>query len=93
VVVGPEVVSGSTRMKSGTAQKMVLNMLSTCTMIRLGKVRGNRMTHMQLSNQKLRIRAEKMLSETLNISEDAARVLLLEHGSVEVAIQAQKAGN
>jgi N-acetylmuramic acid 6-phosphate etherase len=93
VVVGPEVVSGSTRMKSGTAQKMVLNMLSTCTMIRLGKVRGNRMTHMQLSNQKLRIRGEKMLSETLNISEEAARVLLLEHGSVEVAIQAQKAGN
>jgi N-acetylmuramic acid 6-phosphate etherase len=91
VVVGPEVVSGSTRMKSGTAQKLVLNMLSTCTMIRLGKVRGNRMTHMQLSNQKLRIRGQKMLAESLGITEDSARKLLLEHGSVEAAIQAQRA--
>lgn len=91
VVVGPEVVSGSTRMKSGTAQKLVLNMLSTCTMIRLGKVRGNRMTSMQLSNQKLRIRGQKMLAESLGISEYAARELLLEHGSVEAAIQAQRA--
>ena len=91
VVVGPEVVSGSTRMKSGTAQKLVLNMLSTCTMIRLGKVRGNRMTHMQLSNQKLRIRGQKMLADALHISEESARELLLQYGSVEAAIQAQRA--
>jgi N-acetylmuramic acid 6-phosphate etherase len=90
VVVGPEVVSGSTRMKSGTAQKLVLNMLSTCTMIRLGKVRGNRMTNMQLSNHKLRIRGQKMLAESLGISEEAASELLLQHGSVEAAIQARK---
>lgn len=91
VLVGPEVVSGSTRMKSGTAQKLVLNMLSTCTMISLGKVRGNRMTNMQLSNQKLRIRGQKMLAESLGISEEAAREMLLEYGSVEAAIQAQRA--
>lgn len=91
VPVGPEVVSGSTRMKSGTAQKLVLNMLSTATMIRLGKVRGNRMTHMQLSNHKLRIRGQKMLAEALGISEESAGALLLEYGSVEAAIQAQRA--
>jgi len=91
VVVGPEVISGSTRMKSGTAQKLVLNMLTTCTMIKLGKVRGNQMTNMQLSNQKLRIRGQKMLAEALNISDEAARELLLKHGSVEAAIQAQRA--
>jgi N-acetylmuramic acid 6-phosphate etherase len=91
VIVGPEVVSGSTRMKSGTAQKLVLNMLSTCTMIGLGKVRGNRMTNMQLSNQKLRIRGQKMLAESLGISEDAAREMLMQYGSVEAAIQAQRA--
>ncbi len=91
VVVGPEVVSGSTRMKSGTAQKLVLNMLTTCTMIKLGKVRGNQMTNMQLSNQKLRIRGQKMLAEALNISDQSARELLLKHGSVEAAIQAQRA--
>jgi N-acetylmuramic acid 6-phosphate etherase len=90
VVVGPEVVSGSTRMKSGTAQKLVLNMLSTCTMIRLGKVRGNRMTSMQLSNHKLRIRGQKMLAESLGISEKEAAEMLLKYGSVEAAIQACK---
>jgi N-acetylmuramic acid 6-phosphate etherase len=78
-------------MKSGTAQKLVLNMLTTCTMIKLGKVRGNQMTNMQLSNQKLRIRGQKMLAEALNISDEAARELLLKHGSVEAAIQAQRA--
>jgi|GEM_PF-4153186 len=60
-------------------------------MIKLGKVRGNQMTNMQLSNQKLRIRGQKMLAEALNISDEAARELLLQHGSVEAAIQAQRA--
>jgi N-acetylmuramic acid 6-phosphate etherase len=87
VLVGPEVVSGSTRMKSGTAQKLVLNMLTTATMIRLGKVRGNRMTHMQLSNEKLRNRGKTMLAESLQIPEAEAEKLLKQYGSVEAAIQ------
>jgi N-acetylmuramic acid 6-phosphate etherase len=91
VVVGPEVVSGSTRMKAGTAQKMVLNMLTTCTMIRLGKVRGNKMTNMHLSNDKLRIRGTKMLAEALGLEEKAANELLVKYGSVEAAIQGQRA--
>jgi N-acetylmuramic acid 6-phosphate etherase len=91
VVVGPEVVSGSTRMKAGTAQKLVLNMLTTCTMIRLGKVRGNKMTNMQLSNDKLRVRGTKMLAESLGLEENAAYELLLKYGSVEAAIQGQRA--
>jgi N-acetylmuramic acid 6-phosphate etherase len=91
VVVGPEVVSGSTRMKAGTAQKLVLNMLTTITMIKLGKVRGNKMTNMHLSNEKLRIRGTKMLAEALGLEEDAAVELLLKYGSVEAAIQAQRA--
>jgi N-acetylmuramic acid 6-phosphate etherase len=91
VVVGPEVVSGSTRMKAGTAQKLVLNMLTTCTMIRLGKVRGNKMTNMQLSNEKLRIRGTRMLAEALGLEEQAAAALLLQYGSVEAAIQGQRA--
>jgi N-acetylmuramic acid 6-phosphate etherase len=91
VVVGPEVVSGSTRMKAGTAQKMVLNMLTTCIMIRLGKVRGNKMTNMHLSNDKLRIRGTRMLAEALGLEEKAAYSLLIQYGSVEAAIQAQRA--
>jgi len=91
VVVGPEVVSGSTRMKAGTAQKLVLNMLTTSTMIRLGKVRGNRMTNMHLSNEKLRLRGAKMLAEALGLEEGAATALLIQYGSVEAAIQGQRA--
>lgn len=91
VVVGPEVVSGSTRMKAGTAQKLVLNMLTTCSMIRLGKVRGNKMTNMHLSNDKLRLRGTRMLADALGLEEQAAYELLLKYGSVEAAIQAQRA--
>lgn len=91
VVVGPEVVSGSTRMKAGTAQKLVLNMLTTSAMIRLGKVRGNKMTNMQLSNDKLRVRGTRMLAEALGLEDAAAFELLMKHGSVEAAIQAQRA--
>ncbi len=91
VIVGPEVVSGSTRMKAGTAQKLVLNMLTTCTMIRLGKVRGNRMTNMHLSNDKLRLRGTRMLAEALGLEETAAYDLLMQYGSVEAALQARRA--
>lgn len=85
-VVGPEFVTGSTRMKSGTAQKMVLNMISTATMIRLGRVKDNRMVHMQLSNQKLIERGTRMLMEELHLDYEQARQILLLHGSVSAAI-------
>ena len=87
VIVGPEFVTGSSRMKAGTAQKMVLNMLSTTTMIQLGKVRGNKMVDMQLSNDKLVERGIRMLMEELNINSSLAATLLKKHGSVRVAIQ------
>ncbi|MGB1103749.1 MAG: N-acetylmuramic acid 6-phosphate etherase [Crocinitomicaceae bacterium] len=89
-VVGPEFVTGSTRMKSGTAQKLVLNMISTSVMIGLGRVKGNRMVDMQLSNDKLVDRGTKMVMETLKIGYDQAQKLLLEHGSVRKAIEAGK---
>lgn len=82
VVVGPEFVTGSTRMKAGTAQKMILNMISTSVMIKLGRVKGNKMTYMQLSNQKLIDRGVKMLVEVLKIDAGKAKELLLEYGSV-----------
>ena len=85
-VVGPEFITGSTRMKSGTAQKLILNMISTTIMVGLGKVKGNRMVDMQLSNNKLVDRGEKMLIETLNISIKEARTLLKKHGSVRKAV-------
>lgn len=85
-VVGPEFVTGSTRMKSGTAQKLVLNMISTTLMIKLGHVKGNRMVDMQLSNNKLVDRGAKMVSETLNIGYDEALKLLKKHGSVRNAV-------
>lgn len=85
-VVGPEFVTGSTRMKSGTAQKMVLNMISTATMIQLGRVKGNRMVNMQLTNQKLIDRGARMLMEELHLDYEQARQLLLLHGSVQEAI-------
>jgi N-acetylmuramic acid 6-phosphate etherase len=88
--VGPEFVTGSTRMKSGTAQKLILNMISTAVMIRLGRVRGNKMVDMQLSNNKLVDRGTKMVMNALGISYDAANELLKEHGSVRKAVQSQQ---
>ena len=87
VVVGPEVVTGSTRMKSGTAQKMILNIISTTLMIRLGRVKGNKMVDMQLANNKLVDRAEKMLMNELKISLDEAKKLIQKHKSVRKSIE------
>ena len=87
VVVGPEFVTGSTRMKSGTAQKLVLNMISTAVMIKLGRIKGNKMVDMQLSNKKLVGRGELMLMEELNISEHLAKTLLEEHKSVRKVLE------
>ena len=89
-VVGPEFVTGSTRMKAGTAQKLILNMISTATMIRLGKVRGNKMVDMQLSNDKLVDRGSRMIAEQLNIGYNEAKQLLLKHGSVRKAVDENK---
>ncbi len=86
-VVGPEFVTGSTRMKSGTAQKLVLNMLSTAIMIRLGRVKGNKMVDMQLSNEKLIDRGVKMVMEATGLSESEAKKALIEKGSVRSAIE------
>ena len=83
IVVGPEFVTGSTRMKSGTAQKLVLNMISTSLMIRMGRVKGNKMVHMTPVNQKLVKRGTLMLVEELGIDANKAHDLLLEHGSVK----------
>jgi N-acetylmuramic acid 6-phosphate etherase len=88
VVVGPEFVTGSTRMKSGTAQKLVLNMLSTSVMIRLGRVKGNKMVDMQMSNHKLVERAIRMVMEELGGTREEAEELLKAHGSVRGAIDA-----
>ena len=81
-IVGPEFVTGSSRMKSGTAQKMVLNMISTSLMIRMGRVQGNRMVNMQLTNDKLIDRGTRILQESLGLDYDEARQRLLEAGSV-----------
>jgi N-acetylmuramic acid 6-phosphate etherase len=86
-VVGPEFLTGSTRMKSGTAQKLVLNMITTTTMIRLGHVKGNKMVDMQLTNAKLVDRGTKMIMEEASITDyDLAKQLLLTHGSVRKAV-------
>ena len=88
VVVGPEFITGSTRMKSGTAQKLVLNMISTALMIQLGRVEGNRMVNMQLTNDKLVDRGIKMVMEKLNLTDyEKAKNLLLEKGSVKNVIE------
>ena len=79
-VVGPEVITGSTRMKSGTAQKLVLNMLSTLAMVRLGYVKGNRMTHVKPSNEKLRERSLRILMRETSLSDEAAATLLTDSG-------------
>lgn len=92
VVVGPEFVTGSSRMKAGTAQKLVLNMISTTAMIQLGKVKGNKMVDMQLSNNKLVDRGTRMIMEALTIAEDEAAYLLKRHGSVRAAINAYENG-
>ncbi len=86
VLTGPEFVTGSTRMKAGTAQKLVLNMISTSVMIQLGRVKGNRMVDMQLSNNKLVKRGTRMIVSELGISPEKAEKLLLQEGSVRKAI-------
>lgn len=88
-VTGPEFVTGSTRLKAGTAQKLVLNMLTTATFIRLGRVKGNKMVDMQLSNAKLVDRGERMLMDELQISQAEAADLLRQHGSVRAALAAR----
>ena len=89
-VVGPEFVTGSTRMKAGTAQKLILNMISTATMIRLGRVQDNKMVDMQLTNTKLVERGARMVAEATGLDMEAARQLLLECGSVRAAVERNK---
>lgn len=91
VVTGPEFVTGSTRMKAGTAQKLVLNMLSTTVMIQLGRVKGNKMVDMQLSNHKLIDRGMRMIMQEIDVEETVASALLKEHGSVRKAVEAYEA--
>ncbi|MCX2741375.1 N-acetylmuramic acid 6-phosphate etherase [Pontibacter anaerobius] len=93
VVTGPEFVTGSTRMKAGTAQKLVLNMLTTSTMIKLGRVKGNKMVDMQLSNLKLVDRGIRMVMEELSIGRAEAGALLKKYGSVRAAVEAYRNGN
>ena len=88
VVVGPEFVTGSTRMKAGTAQKLVLNMISTAVMIRLGRVKGNKMVDMMLTNDKLIGRGIRFVMEETGLGEAKARALLIKHGSVRKAVAA-----
>ena len=91
VVVGPEVVTGSSRMKAGTAQKLILNMITTTAMIQLGRIKGNKMVDMQLSNHKLVDRGTRMLMNELNISKQEANRLLEQHQNVRDAITAYNA--
>lgn len=90
MIVGPEYVTGSSRMKSGTGQKMILNMISTAVMIQLGRVKGNKMVNMQLTNQKLVDRGTRMLVDILGLDYGKAKSLLLLHGSVEKVLQETK---
>jgi N-acetylmuramic acid 6-phosphate etherase len=92
-VVGPEFVTGSTRMKSGTAQKLVLNMISTSIMIQLGRVKGNKMVDMQLSNEKLVDRAIRMVCEEIPVTREAAKALLEQHTSVRASVEAYHKSN
>lgn len=92
-IVGPEFVTGSTRMKSGTAQKLILNMITTTLMIQLGRVKGNKMVNMQLTNEKLVQRGTKMIMDELGFQEAKAKRLLLLHGSVQKVLdEAEKLG-
>lgn len=93
VIVGPEFVTGSSRMKAGTAQKLVLNMITTTTMILLGHIKGNKMVDMQLSNNKLVDRGIKMIMSELNVSEDKAKALLNTYTNVRSAIKNYRNGN
>ena len=86
MIVGPEFVTGSSRMKSGTGQKMILNMITTSVMIRLGRVKGNKMVNMQLTNKKLVDRGTRMIVDELGVDYGKARTLLMMHGSVKDAI-------
>jgi Predicted sugar phosphate isomerase len=88
VILGPEFVTGSSRMKSGTAQKMILNMISTATMIKLGRVKDNKMINMQLTNKKLILRGTRMLMDECSLDEACARDMLLRYGSVSKAMKA-----
>ena len=90
VVVGPEFVTGSTRLKAGTAQKLILNMLSTTLMIKMGRVKGNKMVNMQLTNKKLIERGTRMIVDEIHIPKNKARELLLQYGSVKKALDAFK---
>ncbi len=87
-IVGPEFITGSTRLKAGTAQKMILNMITTTIMIKLGRVKGNKMVNMQLTNQKLIERGSRIIMEETKLSYNDAKQLLLTHGSVKKAIDA-----
>lgn len=89
-VVGPEFVTGSSRMKAGTAQKLILNMISTSTMILLGKVKGNKMVDMKLSNSKLVDRATKMVIDTLGVDKEKAATLIKKYGNVRNALNNYK---
>ncbi|NDW12524.1 N-acetylmuramic acid 6-phosphate etherase [Bacteroides sp. 214] len=91
MIVGPEYVTGSSRMKSGTGQKMILNMITTSTMIQLGRVKGNKMVNMQLTNIKLVDRGTRMIVDELNLPYDEAKALLLLHGSVKKAVDSYRA--
>lgn len=88
VITGPEFVTGSTRMKAGTAQKLVLNMISTAVMIKIGRVEDNKMVNMQLTNDKLVERGTLMVAAATGLSNDAAKALLLQQGSVKKAVDA-----
>ncbi|MFW6352283.1 MAG: N-acetylmuramic acid 6-phosphate etherase [Bacteroidota bacterium] len=90
VIVGPEFVTGSTRLKAGTAQKMVLNMITTTLMIKMGRVKGNKMVNMQLTNQKLVKRGTRMIMEETGLDEKSAQENLLKFGSVKKALEAIK---
>lgn len=90
IVVGPEFVTGSTRLKSGTAQKLVLNMISTGLMIKLGRVKGNKMVDMTPTNNKLIARGTKMIMDELRVAEEKAKTLLAKYGNVRKAVQAFK---
>jgi len=92
-IVGPEFLTGSTRMKSGTSQKLILNMITTSLMIKLGRVKGNKMVNMQLSNQKLIHRGTRMIMTELGYDEVKAKRLLLLHGSVNAVLMAEKGSN
>lgn len=90
VITGPEFVTGSTRLKAGTAQKMILNMITTTIMIKLGKVKGNKMVNMQLTNKKLINRGTRMLMEELSLDFESAQKLLLQYGSVKKALESRQ---